>query len=269
MLITLWDYRQFLWIAISVRQDSFVYVRQLREALTRDIVRDYPGAVLSTAFPLSGGGDDPIQVEIFGDDLQTLREISTQVQQSLREIPGTMDVRDDLGNLREDYKLVPKREALNFYNISQDEVGLQGRYLMIDNDIGDFAVGSGEEDLEIRLSTLWPSQQGNVGGPSRLDEFATMRFITSDGDALPAAALLEEVPGAVPLAITHRNTQRSVTVLAKVIPGEDYYDTEILAELTPKLEALQYDSNVSESDEANADSWPRGYTYRFGGGCRY
>ena len=33
-------------------------------------------------------------------------------------------------------------------------------YLMIDNDIGDFAVGSGEEDLEIRLSTLWPSQQG-------------------------------------------------------------------------------------------------------------
>ncbi|MEO0987582.1 MAG: efflux RND transporter permease subunit [Cyanobacteria bacterium J06639_14] len=244
-------------------QDSFVYVRQLREVLTRDIVRDYPGAVLSTAFPLSGGGDDPIQVEIFGDDLQTLREISTQVQQALREIPGTMDVRDDLGNLREDYKLVPKREALNFYDISQDEVGLQGRYLMIDNDIGDFAVGSGEEDLEIRLSTLWPSQQGNVGGPSRLDEFATMRFITSDGEALPAAALLEEVPGAVPLAITHRNTQRSVTVLAKVIPGEDYYDTEILAELTPKLEALQYDSNVN--DEANADSWPRGYTYRFGG----
>ncbi|MEM9002824.1 MAG: efflux RND transporter permease subunit [Cyanobacteria bacterium P01_F01_bin.86] len=244
-------------------QDSFVYVRQLREVLTRDIVRDYPGAVLSTAFPLSGGGDDPIQVEIFGDDLQTLREISTQVQQALREIPGTMDVRDDLGNLREDYKLVPKREALNFYDISQDEVGLQGRYLMIDNDIGDFAVGSGEEDLEIRLSTLWPSQQGNVGGPSRLDEFATMRFITSDGEALPAAALLEEVPGAVPLAITHRNTQRSVTVLAKVIPGEDYYDTEILAELTPKLEALQYDSNVN--DEANADRWPRGYTYRFGG----
>ena len=244
-------------------QDSFVYVRQLREELERDIVRNYPGAVLSTAFPLSGGGDDPIQVEIFGDDLQTLREISSQIQQALREIPGTMDVRDDLGNLREDYKLVPKREALNFYSISQDDLGLQGRYLMIDNDIGDFAIGSGEEDLEIRLSTRWPSQQGNVGGPSRLDEFATMRFINSDGEALPATALLEEVPGAVPLAITHRNTQRSVTVLAKVIPGEDYYDTEILAELTPKLEALQYDPNLT--DEANANRWPQGYTYRFGG----
>ena len=242
-------------------QDSFVYVRELKQELEQTIVRNYPGAVLSTAFPLSGGGDDPLQIEIFGDDLQSLREISGQVQQALREIPGTMDVRDDLGNLREDYKLVPKREALNFYNISQDEVGAQGRYMMIDNEVGDFSVGSGEEDLEIRLSTRWPSQQGRIGGPSRLDEFATLRFINSDGDTISPEALLEEVQGAVPLAITHRNTQRSVTVLAKVIPGQDFYDTEILAELTPKLEAMQYDPN----DQNNPDRWPRGYTYRFGG----
>ena len=242
-------------------QDSFVYIRELKQALEQTIIRNYPGAVLSTAFPLAGGGDDPIQIEIFGDDLQTLREISGQVQQALREIPGTMDVRDDLGNLREDYKLVPKREALNFYGISQDEVGSQGRYMMIDNEVGDFAIGSGEEDLEILLSTRWPSQQGRIGGPSRLDEFATLRFINAEGDTISPDALLEEVPGAVPLAITHRNTQRSVTVLAKVIPGQDFYDTEILAELTPKLEAMQYDPN----DKENSDRWPNGYTYRFGG----
>ena len=242
-------------------RDSFEYAYDLKVELERDITRNYPGAVLSTGFPLSGGGADPIAIEIFGNDLEQLREISSEVQQALREIPGTMDVRDDLGNLREDYKLVPKREALNFYGISQDEVGLQGRYMMIDNDVGDYALGSGEEDLEIRLSTQWPSQQGKVGGPSRLDEFATMRFINSDGEAISPDALLEEVPGAVPLAITHRDTQRSVTVLAKVIPGQDFYDSQILAELTPKLDAMQYDP----ADDSNAERWPRGYSYRFGG----
>ncbi len=242
-------------------QDSFDYAYDLKVQMERDIIRNYPGAVLSTGFPLSGGGADPIAIEIFGDDLEQLREISSEVQQALREIPGTMDVRDDLGNLREDYKLVPKRESLNFYGISQDEVGLQGRYMMIDNDVGDYALGSGEEDLEIRLSTRWPSQQGKIGGPSRLDEFATMRFINSDGEAISPNALLEEVPGAVPLAITHRDTQRSVTVLAKVIPGQDFYDSQILAELTPKLDAMQYDP----TDEGNPDRWPRGYSYRFGG----
>ena len=172
-----------------------------------------------------------------------------------------MDVRDDLGNLRRDFKLVPKRESLDFYGISQDDLGLQGRYMMTDNDVGDFPVGSGEEDLEIRLRSRWPSRQGGVGGPSRLDEFTTMRFITQGGEALPAGALLEQVPGAVPLSITHRNTQRSVTILAKVIPGQNFYDAEILAELTPKLEGMQYDSN----DESNPARWPRGYSYRFGG----
>ncbi|MEO0826896.1 MAG: efflux RND transporter permease subunit, partial [Cyanobacteria bacterium J06642_9] len=222
------------------------------------IVRDYPGAVLAVQYDA-----DPVQIELYGEDLEILRQISSQVQQALREIPGTMDVRDDLGNLREDFKLVPKREALDFYDISQEDLGAQGRFLMTDNSIGDFALGSGEEDLDIRLSTQWPSQQGAVGGPSRLDEFATLRFVTTSGEVLPGDALLEPVRGAVPLSITHRNTERSVTVLAKVIPGQDYYDSVILAELGPQLEAMQYDPSLS--DEENAVRWPRGYTYRFGG----
>ncbi|MFG6104181.1 efflux RND transporter permease subunit [Leptothoe sp. EHU-05/26/07-4] len=242
-------------------RDSFEYARDLRREINNTILRDYPGAILAVQYERTGGGEDPIQVELYGKDLQTLREISGQVQQALREIPGTMDVRDDLGNLREDYKFVPKREALDFYGISQEDLGIQGRYLMIDNEVGDFSVGSGEEDLEIRLSTRWPSQNGEVGGPARLDEFATMRFITPEGEALPANALLEPVQGAVPLSITHRDTQRSVTVLAKVIPGQGYYDSQILAELVPYLEAMQYDS----TDPKNPDRWPRGYTYKFGG----
>ncbi|MEO1299264.1 MAG: efflux RND transporter permease subunit, partial [Cyanobacteria bacterium J06636_16] len=240
---------------------SFDYVRELRQELNDTVVRDYPGAILAVQFERIGGGEDPIQVELYGEDLQILRAISGQVQQALREIPGTMDVRDDLGNLREDYRLVPKREALDFYGISPEDLGGQGRYLMIDNDVGDFALGSGEEDLEIRLSTQWPSQQGAIGGPAEFDEFATIRFITPDGEVLSADALLEPVQDAVPLSITHRDNERSVTVLAKVIPGQGYYDTEILAALTPKLEALQYDPSAAD----HSGSWPRGYTYRFGG----
>lgn len=234
-------------------RNSYDYARDLKMQLEQDIVRDYPGAVLSLGYPIAGGGTDPIQIEISGNNLQELREISGQVQQALREIPGTMDVRDDLGNLRDDYKLVPKREAMNFYGISQDDLSAQGRYLMIDNDVGEFSLGSGQEDLDIRLGTRWPSRQGKIGGPSRLDEFSTMRFITPKGETLPPDALLEPVQGTVPLSITHRDTKRSVTVLAKVIPGQNFYDSKILAELTPKLEAMQ------------SERWPEGYTYRFGG----
>lgn len=234
------------------QRQSFEYARELRSQLQNDILRNYPGSTLAVQYERAGGGVDPIQVAISGEDMQVLREISVQVQQVLREIPGTMDVRDDLGNLREDYKLIPKREALDFYGLSQSELASQGRYLMIDNDIGDFPVGSGEEDLEIHMSTLWPSRQGEVGGPSRQDEFQTIRFVTADGKTIPAEAVLEPAPGAVPLSITHRKSQRTVTVLAKNVPGIGVYDADILANLTPKLQEMQ-------------KNWPQGYQYRFGG----
>jgi multidrug efflux pump subunit AcrB len=115
--------------------------------------------------------------------------------------------------------------------------------------------------LEIRLSTQWPSRGGDIGGPTGLDEFATLRFVTPGGQVLPGNALLVRVPDAVPLSITHRNAQRSVTVLAKTIPGSDTFDSNVLAALRPRLDALQYDSGAPD----NTERWPRGYTYRFGG----
>ncbi|NEQ98083.1 MAG: efflux RND transporter permease subunit [Cyanothece sp. SIO2G6] len=256
--------------AMMVEQDqrereSFVYARELRQAIEDNILIDYPGAVMSFQYERAGGGEDPIQVEIYGEDMQVLRQVSAQVQQTLREIPGTMDVRDDLGNLRYDYKLVPKRESVEFYGFNPNDLGTQGRYLMIDNDIGDFAIGSGEEDLEIRLSTRWPSQNGAIGGPSRIDEFQSIRFINNQGESIAADALMEPVEGAVPLSITHRDTQRSVTVLAKNIPGLNYYDSDILAALGPKLEAMQYDPSLSDEANRAAGHWPPGYSYRFGG----
>lgn len=245
--------------------ESYEYIYDLRVELEEEILNDYPGAVLSLQYERAGGSDDSIQIELYGNDMQTLREISAQVQQALRDIPGTMDVRDDLGNVRKDYRLVPKRESLDFYGISQSDLGAQGRYLMIDNGIGNFTIGSGEEDLELRLSTQWSRPQGQIGGPSRLDEFAAIRFISPSEEALSVDALLELVRDVVPLSITHRNTERSVTVLAKNIPGSEFYDNEILAALKPKLETMQYDSTLSERENSLAGHWPQGYRYRFGG----
>ncbi|MEM9246961.1 MAG: efflux RND transporter permease subunit, partial [Cyanobacteria bacterium P01_F01_bin.153] len=236
-----------------------------RAAIQSNILRDYPGSILAMHYERSADSEDAIQIELYGEDMGILRDVSAQVQEVLRQIPGTMDVRDDLGNLRTDYKLVPRREALDFYGITQEDLSSQGRLLMIDNAVGDFPVGSGEEDLEIRLSTRWPSQNGAVGGPSGLDEFATIRFINGEGEAIAADAILERVEGTVPLSITHRDTKRSVTVLGKVIPDQGYYDTVILGEIGPKLDKFLYDPALSDEANAAAGHWPRGYRYQFGG----
>ncbi len=228
-------------------KNSFEYASELRAELNA-AMGQYPGASLVVNIPKRGEGGDPIAVEITGTDMDELRRISGEVQIALREIPGAVDVRDDLGSLRPDIKFQPKREAMDFYGIAANDLAMQGRYLMTDNDIADFPIGGGQEDLEIHLSTAWPSRGGNVGGPTRPDELAMMRLITPNGP-VTASQILEPVPGMAPLSITHKNARRTVTILAKT-KGRTV--GEILADLELKLKEMKR-------------QWPIGYDYNFGG----
>ncbi|MCT7983029.1 efflux RND transporter permease subunit [Laspinema sp. A4] len=226
---------------------SFEYDRQLRQELDQ-LIRQYPGASLVVNTESTGEGGDPIAIQIQGRDMTELRRISGEVQMALRQIPGTTDVRDDLGALRPDIKFRPRREAMNFYGLNPDDLAMQGRYMMTDNEIGSFPIGGGEEDLEIRLSMAWPSRGGAVGGPTRQDELQTIRVFAGDR-TLSAAQVLESELSEAPLSIVHKDTQRTVTVLAKT---DNRTLGEILGDFQPKLDEMRR-------------QWPQGYDYKFAG----
>ncbi|TVP63502.1 MAG: efflux RND transporter permease subunit [Nodularia sp. (in: Bacteria)] len=227
---------------------SYEYIDNIRTELNQAL-RSYPGATLVINVPGSGEGGDPIAVELKGGSIEKLRQISGEVQLALRQIKGTEDVRDGLGDMRYDLKLIPRREALDFYGISHDDLAQQGRYLMTDNDIGNYALGGGEEDLEIRLSTAWPSRNGDVGGPTRRDELAMLRVFSPQHGAISGLSVMEVQESVAPLSITHTDTERTVTVYSKALGRTS---GEIVAELQTKLEQMK-------------QTWPAGYDYNFAG----
>jgi multidrug efflux pump subunit AcrB len=231
-------------------QLSFEYLDDLRDQL-QTAVNQYPGASLVLNAQQAGEGGDPIQVELIGSNLDELRQISQEVQMALRQIPGATDVRDNLGDLQPDLRLIPKREELSFYNLSEEQLATQAQYYTRAIDVGDFVTGGDEEDLEIRLSTAWSSRQGRVGGPTRRDELLAVRFFTDnpEQEVIAASAVVDVIRSQAPLAITRRGGQRTVTVLAK---NEDRTVGQILSDLEPKLQEMQ-------------QSWLPGYEYNFGG----
>ncbi|NEO45125.1 MAG: efflux RND transporter permease subunit, partial [Moorea sp. SIO4A3] len=229
-------------------QLSYEYIDDLRTELNQAI-RNYPGASLVINVPGTAEGGDPIAIELKGNDMNTLRQISGEVQLALRQIDGTEDVRDGLGDLRNDIKVRPKREAMDFYGITENDLALQGRYIMTDNEITDSAIRAGKDDLEIHLSTAWPSRNGAVGGPTRRDELRMIQLFSPDHGAISGNAIVDIEQSMAPLSITHTDTERTVTVYSKAkgrTPGE------ILAELQPKLEQMK-------------KTWSPGYDYKFGG----
>ena len=229
-------------------QLSFEYLDDLRNELQASL-DNYPGATLVLNEQQSGQSGDPIQIEITGTDLTQLREISQSVQRLLRQIPGATDVRDNLGALQPDLRLIPKREELSFYGLSEEQLTSQAQYYTRAIDVGDFAIGGNQEDLEIRLSTAWPSRNGRVGGPTRRDELLAVRFFTDSDQSVSAGAVVKAVQAEAPLSITRRDGQRTATVLAK---NANRTVGEILADLEPQLQEI-------------SQSWPQGYSYSFGG----
>ncbi|MGC1310429.1 MAG: efflux RND transporter permease subunit [Phormidesmis sp.] len=229
---------------------SYEYANDLRAELNQALDK-YPGASLLVSAQSSTGAGDPIQVEVVGGNITELRQISAQIQNVLRQTPGTSDVRDNLGNLQADLKLLPRREELDFYGLTEDDVTAQARYYMTATDVGDFAIGGNQEDIEIRLSTAWPSRNGEVGGPTRRDELSLIRFFGSNSDdpVIPAGAVVNTVQGQTPLSITHKGGARTVTVLSKTA---NRTVGEVLADVEPQVQELQA-------------AWPPGYTYSFSG----
>lgn len=229
---------------------SQFYLDQLRPQLEAAL-NQYPGASLVVNAQQSANTGDPIQIELQGSDINRLRQISQTVQAELRQIPGAIDVRDNLGALQPDLRLVPKREELSFFGLTASELAAQAGYYTRAIDVGDFVLGGNEDDLEIRLSTAWASRNGAVGGPTRRDELLAVRFFTDNSNqpVVSASAVIDAVQSESPLSITHRDGQRTVTVLAK---NEGPTVGQILSELEPSINQLQ-------------QSWEPGYSYNFGG----
>ncbi|MGK7926257.1 MAG: efflux RND transporter permease subunit [Spirulina sp.] len=227
---------------------SYQYAREIKDELAR-VVRNYPGTTLTVNYQTLGGAGDPIQLQLRGADMEVLRQLSREAQLALRQIPGATDVRDDLGPKNPEIKVIPRRETMDFYGFSPNELADQGRYLMTDNEIGDFPIGGGEEDLKIYLSTKWPSRQGAIGGPTNLSEIFRIRFFQPDGETVMGSQLVETRRGEAPISITHQDGERTVTVLAKT---EGRTLEEIWGDFQPALDRL-------------AENWPSGYDYKLAG----
>lgn len=229
---------------------AYEYVDELRQEITTAVEQRFPGAsVLLAAETGKPDPGDPVQIELIGDDMDTLRQLSAQVQSALSQIPGAVDVHDNLGNVRVDIRLEPKREALDFYGITHDQLAGQIRFVMTDQEVGPFALGGTKEDLEIRLGIAWPSRDGELGGPTRMEELLTVRAFQPEGEVIPLTAVVEPVTGTAPISITRKDGQRSIIVSSK---NQGRLPAEILEDFTPELERLQKE-------------WPTGYTYRIGG----
>lgn len=234
--------------AIFVPKDErdqllYQYIPELRQQIGQAMTA-CPGAALFFSPELGGASaEDPIQLEIIGDDMAVLYELAQAVAEELRATPGTSDVRDNYGVPKVDLQAIPNREALNFYGITAEDVSAQVRLMMTSDEVGKFILGGTQEDLPIHMGYAWPSRAGEIGGPTEWYELNLLTVINEQGRAIPLPSVVNVHIEEAALSILHKNGERTLMVMSQTVGRTA---GEVLQDVMPKLRALEA-------------TWPSGY----------
>lgn len=205
----------------------------------RTMTKDIAGAEISVSASSSmssmmGGG---IEVEIYGDDMDKLQEISDQIKTQLQSVEGVREISSSLEQQDTQIALKVDKDKARQFGLTGSDVASQVR-----NTVQGYTattLKADGEELDIRIT--YPDE--NTSGLSNIED---MSILTKTGN-IPLSAIAEISMDGVPSSISHNNQNRYVTVSAETY-GKD--SGSINSEVQKILEQLTI---------------PDGYTVSLGG----
>ena len=171
---------------------------------------------------------DPVSVEISGDDLATLQDISHQIRQRIQTVPGITDLSDDIELTRPEIHVEIDRQRAVMEGLSTDAVARTVRTAIAGTEAGVFREDDDEYDIIVRLD----EQSRNS-----LQDIQQLTVVNGDGFHIPLQEVAEvEVRGGSG-SIRRKDQRRVVTVSANVIEG--HLPPIVLQEVQERLEDLE------------------------------
>ena len=188
-----------------------------------------------------------MELEITGDDLDTLEKIAVQGANALKTHPAARDVDSSVRPGKPEIRIVPDRTVLQNLGISSASVGtlLRGSIEGIRN--GTYKVGSRSFDIRVKLDER-----------NGYDQLPSLSFSSKEGKPLGMDAISRLQPSTMPIQINRTNRQRVAKIYGNPASGVGLGDFAKLAEETVRADLppgykLAFSGEVTSMEEANAD----------------
>ncbi len=184
----------------------------------------------------------PIQIRLFGDDIESLRRIAAQTKQQLREIPGTDNIHDDW-----DSEVLRVAVDINPDKASMAGITNQDVALLLQTGLSGLApTYLREQDRRIPITfRLRSDERARIEEISNLDVFSSATNLR-----VPISQIAQFSTRLVSPKICRRAHQRCITVKCDTVPG--VLASSVVGEMQQRLDGL-------------ARQWPPGYRFQFGG----
>ena len=171
-------------------------------------VRVRAGQGLFLLSRLLGGGEDNLEIEIHGYDLETLDRLAKAVEEQIKDIPGITDTRRGRREGVPQRLLEIDRDRAADLGLSVAQIARTLETALSGTNAGQFRDGSGEEiDIIVKLKDAKLLS---------LEELLTNTITNRDGQAVSLRNLMTPRQSIGPVEIERKNQQRMVGIRANV-----------------------------------------------------
>ena len=201
----------------------------------------YPGAKIEVNnFEQGPPVTAPVEVRLFGDNLDTLRQIAGKVEQALKKTEGTLYVNNPVNILKSDIRVAINKEKAQILGIPTVNIDRTVRLAVAGLNLGKYSDINGN-DYDILLTR-------NKEERPTLDVFNNLFINNSKGTAIPLSQVADLQLETSPLTIKHQEKKRVVSVSAFVEKG--FLVNRVIDDVIQQMDKI---------------SLPSGYSYEMGG----
>lgn len=216
---------------IDREQSSKISIEQIRNALYM-----VPGGEVKIEKDQTGPPTGPpVNIEISGDDFAKIGNLSEEVKNQIKGIPGLTDLTDNFDEARPEIKIIVDREKAALYGLNTAMIGATLRTAVNGTTASKIREGKDEYDVTVRLNK---EQRNDI---STIDNM----FITNTkGEKIPISSVGSiEFSGGIG-AINRKDLKRVVTVSAN---AEGRLGNDVLKDVQTKLKDFKLPEGYSIS----------------------
>ncbi|MGB9660462.1 MAG: efflux RND transporter permease subunit [Moorellaceae bacterium] len=164
--------------------------------------------VTATSGLASGGmSQSPVQVDIHGDDLDTLKELAEQARRTIAQIPGITTAESSFTQGRPQVEVVINRERAALFNLSASQIGNTVATAVGGKVATQYRVGGDEYDVRVQLP---------LSSRQKLEDLENLIIISSSGVQVPLKEVAELKLDTTPTTINRYNQDRVASVTADI-----------------------------------------------------
>jgi len=241
-LTTTGTHEGLIWVGLVPKKERKYTDAQILEKIRRKLpkLKNVKFEAVDIGQAMMGGAQAPVEIKIFGKDIERLKEIANTVVSNINDVEGLRDLTHTLAEGKPEYHIKVNRQEASRYGLMVNQVA---------NTIQTASLGKvatryreGDEEVDIRVRFKKEDRDS-------LDDIKNIPLLTPLKNIIPLNQVAEISQGIGPIRITRENQARVVSVTAN-IAGRDL--GSVVKDIKKRLSPIE-------------KGLPAGYFVEFGG----